>query len=184
MDIKLSPELTSLRASPDPRKDAEARELSDILAARRPGADSIDGPFVRPLRELAVSATFADTRRYLYSNGQSAESLHYGIDLYQEAGCPVAASGGGRVVLAKARIVTGNTVVIEHAEGLYSLYYHLERIDVAVGDLLHAGSPLGSVGSTGLATGPHLHWELRLYGEAVDPESLVGNALLEGMRVR
>jgi murein DD-endopeptidase MepM/ murein hydrolase activator NlpD len=181
MDIKLTPELTGIRASPDPRKDAEAQELTELLYFSDPSADYAYQPFLRPLQEKAVTSTFGDARRYLYAGGGSSTSVHYGLDLYQDEGAIVHASGRGRVVLAKARIVTGNSVVIEHAPGLYSLYFHLSRIDVAVGALVEPGAAIGAVGSTGLATGPHLHWELRLGAEPMDPECLVGNYLLSGL---
>jgi hypothetical protein len=184
MDIKLNPALTDIKASPDPRKDAESREISALLESIDPAADYVRSPFLRPLSEKAVTATFGDRRRYLYASGGSSQSIHYGLDLYADEGTPIAASGSGRVVLAKARIVTGNTVIIEHAPGLYSCYFHMQRIDAAQGDLVDAGKIIGLVGSTGLATGPHLHWELRLNAEPMDPECLVGHPFLEGFAPR
>jgi murein DD-endopeptidase MepM/ murein hydrolase activator NlpD len=181
MEIKLTPELTGIKASPDPRKDEESREITALLCSADSGADFIYGPFIRPLREKAVTSTFGDARRYRYASGGSSESIHLGLDLYADAGTPVAASGRGRVVMAKDRIVTGKTVVIEHEPGLYGLYYHMERIDVAVGEVVEAGAIIGAVGSTGLATGPHLHWELRIGVEAVDPECLVDDPALAGL---
>ncbi len=181
MEIKLNEALTGIKASPDPRKAEESREISALLTGGDASADFIAGPFARPLAEKAVTATFGDARKYLYATGGSSTSVHLGLDLHHDTGVPVAASGRGRVVMAKERIVTGKTVVIEHEPGLFSLYYHMDRIDVAVGDFVEAGRTVGAVGSTGLATGPHLHWELRLRAEAVDPECLVGNPILEGL---
>jgi len=72
--------------------------------------------------------------------------------------------------MAADRIVTGKTVVVEHVPGLFSLYMHLSSISVAEGQVVERGASLGLSGSTGLSTGPHLHWEVRAAGQAVDPE--------------
>jgi murein DD-endopeptidase MepM/ murein hydrolase activator NlpD len=83
------------------------------------------------------------------------------------------------VVLARPRIVTGNSVVIEHLPGVYSLYYHLDTIAVSEGEMVQTASLLGTSGSTGLATGPHLHWEIRVSGENTDPDALVARPILD-----
>jgi murein DD-endopeptidase MepM/ murein hydrolase activator NlpD len=83
------------------------------------------------------------------------------------------------VVLAKERIITGNSVVIEHLPGVFSLYYHLQDIEVQEGQRLFQGQRIGTVGMTGLATGPHLHWELRVSGVAVDPDFFVGRPVID-----
>jgi murein DD-endopeptidase MepM/ murein hydrolase activator NlpD len=77
--------------------------------------------------------------------------------------------------MAENRISTGYSIVIEHLPGLYSLYYHLSKMDVKEGDMVKKGQLIGLSGSTGLATGPHLHWEMRLNGEAVRPEFFLSN---------
>src|SRR5204863_452506 len=76
-------------------------------------------------------------------------------------------------VLAGPRYFTGNTVVIDHGMGLFSLLAHLSEIDVHAGDTVAAGDPIGKVGATGRVTGPHLHWTVRLEGARVDPLSLL-----------
>jgi murein DD-endopeptidase MepM/ murein hydrolase activator NlpD len=91
----------------------------------------------------------------------------------------VVASGSGRVVMAEERLLTGLTVVLEHLPGVYSLYYHLDSLLVRQGDEVQLGQRVGTVGMTGLATGPHLHWELRVSGTAVDPDSLVARPLID-----
>jgi murein DD-endopeptidase MepM/ murein hydrolase activator NlpD len=83
------------------------------------------------------------------------------------------------VVLARNRIVTGNSVIIEHLPGVYSLYYHLDSIDAAEGAIVAAGERLGLSGATGLATGPHLHWEIRVSGENTDPDILMARPVLD-----
>lgn len=179
MDIKLNDALTNLITAPNPKKDEESRALTAILCSADPRADYLDGPFIRPIREKAVSAAYGDDRRYVYEKGGTSRTLHLGLDLYHDSGTPIKACGRGKVVFAKLRIVTGNTVVIEHENGLFSLYYHMESIGVRTGDIVETGQIIGNVGATGLATGPHLHWELRLRAEALDPESLIGHPLLD-----
>ena len=86
----------------------------------------------------------------------------------------------GKVVLAEFRISTGWSVVIEHLPGLYSLYYHLSSLNVKEGDRVKSGEKIGLSGSTGLATGPHLHWEVRLNAGAVKPDFFRKNYTFEG----
>ena len=98
---------------------------------------------------------------------------HSGADFASPSGTPVLAPGGGRVVLAEPLYFTGQTVVIDHGLGLVSLLAHLSRIDVRVGADVVAGARVGLVGATGRATGPHLHWTVRLQGARVDPMSVI-----------
>jgi hypothetical protein len=170
--IPLTDELTALRTQPDPRKTAEAVELMQLLAGVDADALYETGPFVLPLVKPRRTAGYGDRREYRYGNGSSDFSVHNGVDLALPKGTPVAACGSGRVVMAKERIVTGWTVVIEHLPGLYSLYFHMDGVSVGVGELVQKGEPIGSLGMTGLATGPHLHWEVQVGGVAVDPDRL------------
>ena len=96
--------------------------------------------------------------------------MHNGNDYGIPEGTEVKACADGKVVMAENRISTGWSIVIEHLPGLYSLYYHLSKMDVKEGDMVKQGDLIGKSGSTGLATGPHLHWEMRLNGSAVRPE--------------
>ncbi len=106
-------------------------------------------------------------------------SIHEGIDLAEPIDTPVPACGRGRVVFASSRMLTGNTLVIEHLPGLFSIYYHLSALMAAEGDLVEKGQIIGKVGMTGFATGPHLHWEVRSMGCAVDPDELTQGPLLD-----
>jgi murein DD-endopeptidase MepM/ murein hydrolase activator NlpD len=105
-------------------------------------------------------------------NGE-ARAPHAGTDFRGATGTPIAAPSGGRVVLAEELFFTGNTVVIDHGLGLYSLLAHLSRLDVGVGDTVARGATVGLLGATGRVTGPHLHWTVRLNGARVDPLRLV-----------
>ena len=77
------------------------------------------------------------------------------------------------MVLAQDLYFSGNTIVIDHGVGLFSLLAHLSRIDVAAGAVVSAGTPLGQSGATGRVTGPHLHWAVRLGEVSIDPQSLM-----------
>jgi murein DD-endopeptidase MepM/ murein hydrolase activator NlpD len=99
---------------------------------------------------------------------------HAGADLRAATGTPIHATNTGRVVLAKSLFFTGNTVILDHGLGIYSLYAHLSRIDVKRGEIVMNGQVLGLAGATGRVTGPHLHWGMRVQGARVDPYSLVG----------
>jgi murein DD-endopeptidase MepM/ murein hydrolase activator NlpD len=170
-DIALDAANTKLKAEPDPRKEAEAKKLAELLGRSDADAVYLDGSaFMMPIILRRKSAGCGDRRRYLYQGGGSEASVHAGLDLAAAAGTEVDACAPGRVVMAEERAVTGNTLVVEHLPGLYSLYMHLATSFVTVGQVVARGDRIGLAGSTGLSTGPHLHWELRAKGWAVDPE--------------
>ncbi|WP_455381230.1 M23 family metallopeptidase [Salinispira pacifica] len=178
-DIPLNAALTDLRATPDPRKVAEAREILAILARHDVGGQYWFGRFSMPVQGARVTSGFGDRRRYLYTGGEVAHAIHYGLDLALPTGSPVHSDGSGLVMFAGPRIVSGNTVVVEHLPGVYSLYYHLHEIDVKAGERIETGTLIGKVGMTGLATGPHLHWEIRVDGIPVDPDALMARPLVD-----
>jgi murein DD-endopeptidase MepM/ murein hydrolase activator NlpD len=101
--------------------------------------------------------------------GPRGNAFHAGADFVAPAGTPVGAAGSGIVTWAAPRGSFGNAVMIAHRSGVRSLYGHLSRIDVWVGQRVSAGTTIGLVGSTGRSTGPHLHFEVRLRGATVDP---------------
>lgn len=172
-DIPLSQAMSDLRSEQDPRKDEEARELYKLLLSFNPHAVYQRDAFRLPVGPSRESSFFGDRRTYIYSDGGRAKSIHQGIDFAVPRGTPVLAAGTGRVVLTGPRILTGNTVVLEHLPGVYSLYFHLDGIEVQTGALIESGARIGVSGATGLVTGPHLHWELRAAGVAVDPKKLL-----------
>jgi murein DD-endopeptidase MepM/ murein hydrolase activator NlpD len=178
--IDLSSSLSALRTSADPRKTEEAHALLRVLSAPHPEAVFEQGAFSMPLPAgWRQTAAYGDRRRYRYADGAADQTVHNGIDMAAPAGSPVSASGKGRVVLAGDRIMSGKTIVLEHLPGLFSIYYHMSEILVQEGDILAAGQTLGRVGQTGLATGPHLHWEVQVLGTAVDPLGLVRRPVLD-----
>ena len=134
------------------------------------------GPFVWPWEGYITSA-FGSRRTY----GGAVQSFHTGLDIDGETGDAIVACADGTVALAETLQVRGNAVVIDHGAGILSGYFHLSQIDVQPGQFVHAGEQIGLMGTTGLSTGSHLHWELRVDGVATDPRPWVDQALAPQM---
>ncbi|GHU72883.1 hypothetical protein FACS189450_11550 [Spirochaetia bacterium] len=177
-EIELDQTNTDIRTVPDPRKTVESEQLWAIL--NRTGTDIyVQGSFTPPVTSTRRTSFFGDRRVYKYTSGKTDTAIHAGIDYGVPKGTAVTACAEGKVVLARFRISTGNSVIIEHLPGVYSLYYHMDKLDVSEGDLVETGALLGQSGATGLATGPHLHWEIRIAGENTDPDALVARPILD-----
>ncbi|MBN2418464.1 MAG: M23 family metallopeptidase [Deltaproteobacteria bacterium] len=128
-----------------------------------------EGEWLR-MKNAANMAQFADKRSY-YHNGQKIdEQYHMGIDLASLANSPIEAANNGIVVFAERNGIYGLTVVLDHGQGLSSLYGHLSTIDVKVGDPVKKGDILGYSGQTGLAGGDHLHYSVLVHGVFVNPK--------------
>lgn len=154
-------------ASVQPRIAAEAARLNAIWAA--PSAARLwTGPFASPVPQPPNSA-FGTRSVY---NGQP-RSAHGGADFPSPSGTPIHAPNTGKVVLAENLYYTGNTVVLDHGLGLFSLFAHLSRIDVNDGAAVEKGEVVGLVGATGRVTGPHLHWTVRAGTARVDPMAVI-----------
>lgn len=128
------------------------------------------GSFLRPSGGRV--STIYGVRRYY--NGVFANNYyHRGVDYAAPTGTPVVAPAAGRVALvgqeSQGFRIHGNTVGIDHGQGVLSIFLHLNSIDVKEGDFINAGQRLGTIGSTGASTGPHLHWGLYVNGQSVDP---------------
>ena len=169
-EIELDQNNTDIKTNTSPERIAQIEKLNSILAQINSDHVYHTEAFSSPTKATRRTSFFADRRVYKYTNGKSSTSLHFGTDYGIPEGSPVSSCGNGRVVMAEFRISTGWSVVIEHLPGLYSLYYHLKEIKVKEGQMVKTGDSLGESGSTGLATGPHLHWEMRLNMEAVNPD--------------
>jgi murein DD-endopeptidase MepM/ murein hydrolase activator NlpD len=124
-----------------------------------------DGAFSIPAA-AAMNGHFGTRRSY---NGGAVNGFHSGADFASAPNTPIYAAASGRVVLADTLNIRGNTVVIYHGWGIYTLYAHQNVINVAVGDMVTTGQVVGVAGSTGRVTGPHLHWEVWVNGVPVNP---------------
>ena len=150
------------RAAEDQKK---MRAIYDTLTPQQLWS----GKFRLPLKGVTTGGNFG-RRRVL--NGQP-RSPHAGVDFPAMAGTPVYASQSGNVVLAEELYYAGNTVVIDHGYGIYTMYAHLSAIDAHVGDKVEAGTEIGKVGATGRVTGPHLHWGVTVQHARVNGLNIV-----------
>lgn len=147
-------------------------ELVRIVAARARGSDASGWrqDFSWPARGR-ISGRFGSQRIYRGEPG----SYHSGVDVASGAGAPVVAPADGVVALAAPGFsLEGNLVILDHGMGLNSAFLHLARIDVREGERVRQGDALGTVGATGRATGPHLHWSLTWNGARLDPQRVAG----------
>ena len=122
-------------------------------------------PFIVPVSGR-LTTEFGQTR---YVNDAPTSSRHSGLDIAAPTGTPILATNNGRVTLSMDLILTGNTIVIDHGQGLFSVYYHMHELFVEEGQLVERGEPLGTVGSTGFSTGPHLHFTMSYYKHNLEP---------------
>jgi len=121
------------------------------------------------MRRSAKRAGFADYRSYYYHGKVIDHQVHQGVDLASVRHAKVEAANNGKVVYADYLGIYGNVVILDHGQGVFSLYAHLSRIEVAVGDLVKKGSKLGISGNTGMAGGDHLHFAILVNGIFVNP---------------
>jgi murein DD-endopeptidase MepM/ murein hydrolase activator NlpD len=159
--VDLDPETERRAAAETERLRAVYRTISPERLWR--------GRFVRPVPGTEPGTGFG-SRRII--NGKP-RAPHTGIDFAAERGTPVVAVNSGRVALVGEYFFPGRLVVVDHGLGLHTLYFHLDSIDVAEGDPVDRGQRVGTVGSTGRATGPHLHFGALVGAARVDPASLL-----------
>lgn len=153
--------------------NAETAKMTALFAGLSDGPWSPRTTFNFPLHGPFPHTSGFGSRR-TYGNDPTL-SAHAGEDISAIAGTQVYAPAAGTVVLAEKLFVRGNAIVLDHGNGVFTGYWHLSALDVTVGQTVKTGDPLGKVGSTGLSTGAHLHWEMRVAGVAVDPlQWLVG----------
>jgi murein DD-endopeptidase MepM/ murein hydrolase activator NlpD len=157
--------------APPPEDQAEIEKDKQIKAETfktvTPGR-GWDGSFVAPVSG-GISDIFGVQRVF---NG-TVESTHQGLDFHAPTGTEVSASNRGRVILAQPMFFEGNFVVIDHGQGLLTLYLHLSKFLVKEGDEVKKGQLIGLSGGTGRATGPHLHLAVRWQGVYLDPQALL-----------
>jgi murein DD-endopeptidase MepM/ murein hydrolase activator NlpD len=144
---------------------AEQTAAYQQFSPRQPSNLLFDKPVAGPL-----SSPFG-LRRFF--NGEE-RNPHSGLDFAAKTGTPIKAPAAGKVILIGDYFFNGKTVFIDHGQGLISMFCHLSAVDVQLGQELPRGGLLGKVGSTGRATGPHLHWNVSLNDARVDPAIFIG----------
>ena len=161
----------------DTRVDLSAEDLARVrrenariggLWSRR-GAPRFHLPLAPPLERLPAGGRFGSRR---FFNGQP-RSPHSGADYAAGAGTSVLAAAAGEVALTGDFFFSGRSVFLDHGDGLVTMYFHLSRIEVDEGTVVERGQPIGAVGQSGRATGPHLHFAARWRGARIDPALLL-----------
>ena len=144
-----------------------ARQIEELCRNSAP-LPLWEGKFLQMPRARKM-ADFADQRTYYYNGREVSRSVHYGVDLASTAMSPVQAANRGEVVYADDLGIYGNTVILDHGCGLFSIYSHLSLISAEKNELLEKGEELGLTGNTGLAGGDHLHFGMMIFGTPVHP---------------
>lgn len=149
-------------------------EAEEMAAARERAYETdelyLDGDFIWPVTGR-ITGIFGSQR---ILNGEPRRP-HNGIDIAANTGTPIVAPAAGVVAFVHPDMYfNGATVILDHGHGLTSVYCHLHRIKVEPGQTIEQGQPIGEVGATGRATGPHLHWGMELFQNRIDPKLLVG----------
>ena len=148
------------------RINEESRRQNVLYNSYSPALDLSQG-FLLPI-EGKISSLFGHRR---FFNGQP-RSPHSGLDIAASKGTPIRAPAAGKVVLSDELYFNGKTIFVDHGRGLVSMYCHMSESKALLGSLVKQQEIIGLVGSTGRATGPHLHWSVSLNGIRVDPTSL------------
>jgi murein DD-endopeptidase MepM/ murein hydrolase activator NlpD len=165
--LRVDPKMANPPEEELARIKEEAKAMADAFASITPQR-YWHGPFNAPVPGPATSSF----GRLTVTNGKAA-GRHQGSDFRAATGTPVKAPNAGRVVMAKNLYFAGNTVIIDHGLGVFSLLAHLSSIVVEPGAAVARGALLGESGATGRVTGPHLHWAVRFGDMSVDPLSLM-----------
>jgi murein DD-endopeptidase MepM/ murein hydrolase activator NlpD len=159
--------------TPDPALMTRIKaEIEKIHAVRKTDSDQLafESTLAWPVTG-PISGVYGSQR---VLNGEP-RAPHLGVDIAAPVGTPIHADSAGTVTLAEHDLYfTGGTVIIDHGYGLSSIYQHMSRVDVTVGQHVEQGDVVGAVGATGRVTGPHLHWGMNWYDTAIDPQLLVG----------
>ncbi len=149
-------------------RQANNKTLAD-LRFKTAGSFLWSKPFARQPHSQA-EATFADVRSYIYHGRKIDQQVHLGYDLAVTQHVGVEASNDGRIVWAAPLGIYGNCIVVDHGYGLQTIYGHLSRIDVHVGDMVKRSQVMGLSGMTGMAGGDHVHFAMQLDGVQIDPK--------------
>jgi len=128
----------------------------------------VKSEYIVPM-DSKITSSFGKARVY----NSTLNGYHSGTDFRAKVGTPIVASNAGKVVLARDRFYAGNSVIIDHGQGIYTCYYHLSEFKVKEGDMVSKAQVIGLSGDTGRITGPHLHFSARVGGLQVDPLQLI-----------
>ncbi|MBR5096772.1 MAG: M23 family metallopeptidase [Treponema sp.] len=171
--ITLNQTMNNISKNTSPEKVAQSKKLNDIINSINPESVYAFKKFIAPVKSTRRTTSFAERIIYKYPSGKESTTTHAGIDYGIPTGTEIVAPANGKVLLAENRIATGWTIIIEHMPGLYSMYYHMSQLKVKEGQNVQQGDLLGLSGATGFATGPHLHWEIRLNSVIVNPDYFI-----------
>ena len=164
--IRVKQKYVTLNKRDSERAAREHRQLTEIWQSTTTPRMWVE-PFVKPVPSKLTSGF--GRRRIV--NGEP-RSPHSGVDLKATTGTLIRAANAGKVVMAKDLFFAGQTIILNHGLGLYTLYAHCSKMSVQPGDLVGQGEVIGEVGATGRVTGPHLHWACRISGARVNPLNL------------
>ncbi|NLI38983.1 MAG: M23 family metallopeptidase [Clostridiaceae bacterium] len=156
------------------RNEKSSIEIREKLYPLKPVSDPVrywEGEFIQPVEGGRVSPEDFGKRRYV--NNSPTSYRHNGLDIGHDEGAPIVATNNGRVLIADFLIETGNTIIIEHGYGLKSWHYHLSELYVKTGDMVKKGDVIGTVGSTGFSTGPHLHFSFTINDVWINPITIL-----------
>lgn len=145
------------------RRQIERQNLDEIMAISAPSI-YFNSSFIKPLTSISINAVFGEKRV-----AQNHLSIHNGVDLKADNGTPVFAVNDGKVLIAENYLYEGGFVIIDHGLNIQSVYLHLSKLKTKTGQLVKKGDLIGLAGGTGVAEGPHLHFEIKINGLAVDP---------------
>lgn len=161
------------------RNDEAIREFVEIVKPAREVSEAKklwEGEFIKATSGR-ITTDFAQMR---YINKELSSSRHSGIDLAAPLGTPVFATNNGKVTLAASELLSpGNIIVIDHGLGLFTSYHHLNTMNVKAGDSVSKGDVIGTVGSTGFSTAPHLHYSLSIYNTYVNPSQPISDIKID-----
>lgn len=179
-EIQANPKMDSIAyGERDELRDEQAKRWWDTITYFNPYSDYHSGRLVLPVADGRRSSPFGYKREFKYPSGKRSSTIHNGEDFAKDLGTPVFSDSSGIVRLSEERIVTGNTVIVEHLPGVFTLYYHLNERVVEEGERIDTRDLIGYVGSTGFSTGPHLHWEVRFSTIPVNPNYFLERPLID-----
>lgn len=177
--IFLNESNSSLRTDTNPEIVSEAVLIHEIYGTSTSSLVTDLKTIRFPLENGIITSWYGDRRLFMYSDGSSSRAIHNGTDIAAPFGTGITAGSTGQVIFAGKRIITGKSLVIEYLPGVYGVFFHMNELFVSTGESVSEDTIIGTLGSSGLATGPHLHWELRVGGIPVDPNLLPRAGLID-----